>query len=407
MDNVEKDNLIVQKVRDFLDNGSQPYTEGAWENFVEYRKRKRRRVYLKYGVGAAACLLALLITFHALQPDGETLQPHREATVSSVVTESRTSPGAARSDLPLVDPEAPGKNLAGKRSPSKDVDLVQATGEVALIDAADPSTKRDNDQLTGPIDQRNDEQPAGKRTEEIKADETEEEVLREGNERKERGSESWQIARGGRGAASSDRIRIGLNISPAINSATSNAAFAFSGGITADIRLTSTLFVSTGLLAEHQQFSSSRPNREFMGIDNSLSGDMVSIDIPLNIGWKFINHPNRNYYVTGGVSSLAYLSEKYQNTERWQEVVERVRESGGEEFVEYEVVTRETTSRESAAPFHNFHPFGRLNLTVGMEQKITKGVSFHVEPYLKIPLSGMGDEAIRITTGGVNFKVSF
>ena len=408
MDNVEKDNLIIQKARDYLDNDSQPYTEGAWEEFVEYRKRKKRRAYLKYGVGAAACLLALLITFHALQPDGEALQPDEEATVSPVITESRAPHDKSRAGIPLFDLQVPEKDPAGKRGLSKGIDLVQATGETALIDAAEPPVKRGNDQLTEPIDQRNDEQPDGKEKEETKADETAvKDVLREGNERKGRGSENWQTARGRRLTASGDRVRIGLNVSPAVNSVTSNAAFAFSGGITADIKLTRARFMSTGLIAEHQQISRSRPNREFMGIDNTLSGDMVNIDIPLNIGWKFTNHPKRNYYITGGVSSLLYIREKYQNTERWQEVVEHVREDGGEEFVEYEVVTMETASRESAAPFRNFHPFSRLNLTVGVEQKITTGVSFHVEPYLKIPLSGMGDEAIRITTGGVNFKVSF
>ena len=349
MDNVEKDNLIIQKARDYLDNDSQPYTEGLGRSLSNIEKEKKRRAYLKYGVGAAACLLALLITFHALQPD-------EEATVSPVITESRAPHDKSRAGIPLFDLQVPEKDPAGKRGLSKGIDLVQATGETALIDAAEPPVKRGNDQLTEPIDQRNDEQPDGKEKEETKADETGvKDVLREGNERKGRGSENWQTARERRLTASGDRVRIGLNVSPAVNSVTSNAAFAFSGGITADIKLTRALFVSTGLLAEHQQFSSSRPNREFMGIDNTLSGDMVNIDIPLNIGWKFTNHPKRNYYITGGVSSLLYISEKYQNTERWQEVVEHVREDGGEEFVEYEVVTMETTSRESAA-FTEFLP---------------------------------------------------
>lgn len=397
MDTVEKDNLIIQKAREYLDNGSLPYTEGAWEEFVKYRKRKQRRVYLKYCIGAAACLLALLITFHALQPD-------REATVSPVVVESHPSPGTPPADIPLADLHVPGKDPALAKVLSKGTDLVQATEETMLIDAAASPGEREHDQLAGPIDQ----QPDGEGNEETEVDKTKEkDILRAWNERKERENEDRQIARGKRLTDSGDRIRIGLNLSPAVNSATSNTAFAFSGGITADIKLTPSLFVSTGLLAEHQQFSSDHPNREFMGIDKTLTGDMVSIDIPLNVGWKFINHPKRNYYVTGGVSSLVYLSEKYKNTERWQEVVEHVRENGGKEFVEYEVVTMEDTSNESVSPFHNLHPFGRLNLAVGMEQKITQGVSLHVEPYLKIPLSGMGDEAVRITTGGVNFKVSF
>lgn len=397
MDTVEKDNLIIQKAREYLDYGSLPYTEGAWEEFVEYRKRKRRRVYLKYGVGAAACLLALLITLHALQPD-------REATVSPVGIESHTSPGTTRADIPLVDLHVPGKDSALTKALSKRTDLVQATEETILIDAAASPGKRKNDQLAGPIDQQLD----GKGKEETEVDKAEEkDILRVWNERRERKNEDRQTARGKRLTDSGDRIRIGLNLSPAVNSATSNSAFAFSGGITADIKLTRALFVSTGLLAEHQQFSSNHPNQEFMGIDKTLTGDMVGIDIPLNIGWKFTNHPKRNYYVTGGVSSLVYLSEKYKNTERWQEVTEHVRENDGNEFIEYEVVTMEDTSNESASPFRNLHPFGRLNLAVGMEQKITRGVSLHVEPYLKIPLSGMGDEAVRITTGGVNFKVSF
>lgn len=134
MDNVEKDNLIIQKARDYLDNDSQPYTEGAWEEFVEYRKRKKRRAYLKYGVGAAACLLALLITFHALQPD-------EEATVSPVITESRAPHDKSRAGIPLFDLQVPEKDPAGKRGLSKGIDLVQATGETALIDAAEPPVR--------------------------------------------------------------------------------------------------------------------------------------------------------------------------------------------------------------------------------------------------------------------------
>jgi hypothetical protein len=409
MDNVEKDNVIIQKARDYLDNRSQPYIEGAWEDFVEFRrKRKRRRICLKYGIGAAACLSALFITFRAFQPEGESFQPDGETTIPPVITESHISPGTARPDIPLAELYAPEKHAATQRYLNKGRDFVPTTRGAKIVDVADPLEKKDNPQLTKPIDPGSEEELDRNGKEEMRTEKTErKDVLKERDKLKEQERENWKDPSGRMLATSDDKVRIGLNISPTVHSATSNAAFAFSGGITADIKLTRSLFVTTGLLAEHQQFSSCRPNREFMGIDKSFSGDMVSIDIPLNIGWKFTHHPNRNYYIVGGVSSLAYVSENYQSTERWQEVVEHVRESGGEEFVEYEVVTREATSTESAAPFQNFHPFGRLNLMVGVEQKINSGVSFHVEPYLKIPLSGVGDEAIRITTGGVNFKVSF
>jgi hypothetical protein len=50
---------------------------------------------------------------------------------------------------------------------------------------------------------------------------------------------------------------------------------------------------------------------------------------------------------------------------------------------------------------------GRLNLIFGYRQRISPTLNLHVEPFVKIPLSGLASENIRFTTGGVTFKVSF
>src|SRR5690606_26007233 len=107
------------------------------------------------------------------------------------------------------------------------------------------------------------------------------------------------------------------------------------------------------------------------------------------------------------ISSLAYLNEDYRNKATTQEVIEVVKEENGQETVEYEVVIRETVTNESVLPWKTFALASRLNLTMGAEHKITLGLHLHIEPYVKIPLSGLGAKNMKFTTSRVTCKVSF
>jgi hypothetical protein len=73
----------------------------------------------------------------------------------------------------------------------------------------------------------------------------------------------------------------------------------------------------------------------------------------------------------------------------------------------HELITKESTVEESAPSFQSFDLAGRLNLIVGMEQRLTPTLRLHVEPYLKIPLSGLASQNLKFTTSGINCKISF
>ena len=204
-----------------------------------------------------------------------------------------------------------------------------------------------------------------------------------------------------------ERIRLGIHLSPGIATTSSATSFAIAGGVTADIPLSGPFSLSTGIIAEHQRVSMTQPSRESMGIENRTSGELTAIDVPLNLTWKFHSEKNRSFYISGGVSSILFIQQDYQMIDRKQELIEFVKEHNGEQEIVYEVITKESITEESSPPFDNFHPFGRINLTLGMEQRLTSRFSYHVEPYFKIPTTELGTKDMRFMGAGINFKVSF
>src|SRR5690554_4786443 len=64
MDDWKKDKLIAHQVREMLQNREEPYQPGAWENFILYRRKRKRMIYAKYIVSITACLLILFTVSH-------------------------------------------------------------------------------------------------------------------------------------------------------------------------------------------------------------------------------------------------------------------------------------------------------------------------------------------------------
>jgi hypothetical protein len=223
----------------------------------------------------------------------------------------------------------------------------------------------------------------------------------------ERQSSSHKIAENkGTNSSIKRKIRIGVNFSPGMTSTQTKSSFNFSGGLNTDIALFDNFQLSTGLQIEYQNVINNLGNHSSVSEVKSKA-DLVNLDLPLNITWKFFSDKSRSYYVSGGVSSLAYLSEKYDKTIYSQQLTELKTMAAGIQSLAYEVVNVESNEQQTEAPFHTFNVAGRLNILVGMEQHLTSKLSLHVEPYMKIPVSGLGTQNLRFTTGGVTCKISF
>ncbi|TDH26572.1 hypothetical protein EXU57_10810 [Segetibacter sp. 3557_3] len=110
-------------------------------------------------------------------------------------------------------------------------------------------------------------------------------------------------------------------------------------------------------------------------------GKCNMIDISLNGRYNAIVRPQANWFVTAGVSSYIMKKEDYYYTYRYN----------------WQIMQRRLTYRNST---NNF--LAMANLGIGYSGKFQGDWQFRVEPYVKLPLTGIGIGNMRLMSAGVN-----
>lgn len=120
----------------------------------------------------------------------------------------------------------------------------------------------------------------------------------------------------------------------------------------------------------------------------SVNTDGSFLEIPLLLRVNLANRKRYNFFVSGGLSSYFTTNEKYELTFH--------RQSG-----------EEIRHRDSDEPCNNI--FSIFHLSAGYELKLNAKNAFRFEPYLKLPLSGIGEGGLPVTSSGIyiNFTHSF
>jgi hypothetical protein len=206
---------------------------------------------------------------------------------------------------------------------------------------------------------------------------------------------------------SSQRFRFGVNISPGVTSTNTASSFNYSGGINADFDLSRSFRLSTGLQVEHQNVINESSGNPAWIPSGQTQADLVNLDLPLNLTWKFVIRKSTCYYLSGGISSLIYLSERYTSISYTQKMVEIVDMKEGVPNVEYQLQNVKNTEQETEAPLNTFDFAGRINIIVGFEQHLSSRVFLHLEPFIKIPVSELATQNLKFTTTGITCKISF
>jgi hypothetical protein len=117
----------------------------------------------------------------------------------------------------------------------------------------------------------------------------------------------------------------------------------------------------------------------------SVNGSCNMWEIPLNVRYNFNPGSKITWFATAGASSYFMTRQKYTS----------IVESGG--------VTWPNTWTDSA---HDNYLFSIINLSVGFEQRIGKIGNLRIEPYLRIPLSGIGSGSLPIMSAGLNIGIT-
>ena len=390
MKNKENDSEITALIKQTLDGYREEYIQGSWENFVQKKKHKRKKIIWLISSGIAACLMFGILLFNLSNPvvKNDLLKNNQQ-----IVTKGNTGLISTKKDkitkltaglipekrLSSSNPfltSASHRVLSGNNTAVPSTTLYQTTNSPKDSVKITPNSKKTSD----PTNRKTATKPL------YFSQMDDDRIVEAGSKRK---------------------VRFGINFSPGINATQSASSFNFSGGVTADITVYSNFQFSTGLQFENQSIVSNGPQISTSGPANQSKANLMNLDLPLNLTWRFFSGKLKCYYLSAGVSSLAYLKQDYQSTSYSQQLVAVSSTVGGHQIVSHNIVNVVSTNQNTTSTFRTFDIAGRLNFMLGLEQQLSPKLFLHFEPYLKIPVSDLATENLKYISSGVTFKISF
>lgn len=110
-------------------------------------------------------------------------------------------------------------------------------------------------------------------------------------------------------------------------------------------------------------------------------------EIPILASYHFGNTGRQHWFVSGGLSSLIMKQEDYHYTYKY-------------------TPTGDTYYRDWSVKNQNKHLFSVATISAGYQKNISKSITFTAEPYLKLPLEGVGYGKVKLKSTGVLFSFS-
>ncbi len=164
----------------------------------------------------------------------------------------------------------------------------------------------------------------------------------------------------------------------------------YEAGIIAGYQLNPKLAFETGILFSKKNYAC---DGKYFNIDKlpqpmpagmevlSLSGNCSVFEVPLKLNYTIVNNSNTNFYLSAGFSS--YLLSNENN--RYKTLMNGI-------------IKDMTGSYKNTS----FYPAATADISIGFEKKLNKGNKLRLEPYLQLPLKGIGVGAMKITSAGVH-----
>jgi len=429
MKNSETDRTLIDLIKNTLDNYEEQYILGSWENFVRRRKRREKLILWFSCTGIAASLLIGWLGFRFILSDSfsrneerqqqsvsnleipvgkETLKEHiLIRQVPAIQAENKKTKGHSHDQVLQITSELQNNNQTHKEI--LNTHNILSTAEVNTSGSNTdkyPSEKSMADHLTDTIN-------TGLSSQGSTADKVSSvsEVHRSDTSGNKPAYRQPDIKITPEDDLSdntrSQKLRFGVNCSPGVTSTNTASSFTYSGGINADFDLSRSFRLSTGIQVEHQNVINESSDNPAWIPPEQTQAELIDLDLPLNVTWKFLIRKSTCYYLSGGISSVIYLSEKYSSTSYTQKMVQTVEMKDGASNVTYQLENVKNTEQKTEAPLSTFDFAGRINIMFGFEQHLSSRVFLHLEPYIKIPVSELATENLRYTTSGITCKISF
>ena len=132
----------------------------------------------------------------------------------------------------------------------------------------------------------------------------------------------------------------------------------------------------------------------------SVNASYRAIDIPLNL----VYNVNKKLYTSVGVSYINVVEEKATNTF----VSEQRYYSFDAAASSYSAGLSTQTTQESSQTqtLKGMGSLGFFNFSVGRKQEVYK-YHISIEPFIKVPVGKLSQQDLKLTNGGMKFKLEF
>jgi hypothetical protein len=161
-------------------------------------------------------------------------------------------------------------------------------------------------------------------------------------------------------------------------------------GIGFSYALSKKLSIRTGFFAGRKKYSADSTEYHSYYYPPKLQridANCLVYEIPLNLIYNFSAIKKHNWFVAGGLSSYLMKKETYDYFYKnaW----------GQPQYYSH------TYKNE------NSHIFSVINISGGYQYHFTDRLSLMAEPYVRIPVSGIGAGKVKLNSGGILFSISF
>lgn len=163
-------------------------------------------------------------------------------------------------------------------------------------------------------------------------------------------------------------------------------------GIGMNYRINKKFSLSTGFYAGHKIYEASKDDYEFKSNPSYynyiqfINANCLVYEIPVSVRYNFAAAKKSNWYATVGLSSLIMKQENYDAF---------IQANWGSAWYSY------SYSNENA------HLFSTATLSLGYEIRMDKAFFLSFEPYYKLPLKGVGEGSVQLSSIGMQTSLRY
>jgi hypothetical protein len=184
-------------------------------------------------------------------------------------------------------------------------------------------------------------------------------------------------------------LHFGLLLAPDVSNVGSSLPTKLSStiGIRFGYQLSRNLSVNTGLLYTVKNYVATAYDFHYSSSGwrdlDHVEGNCNMFEIPLTLRYDFGRIRKASFFVDGGFSS--YLMKKEAYTYYW----------------------KGAGTSDSAYNTNKNYLFSVVTLSAGVEESLSKRLSIQAEPFVKLPLTGIGHGSIQLSSYGISFTLRY